>query len=289
MKNPKFSSHLLILPLTFIVVAGLLTSCADEAPPSFVARSYDKSVNMTVDPEGDATMEGSETDGSDDNIAVEESFPIPEEGDMVVDASADDVLADDGSVSSGESEEDLSDSSDSKTADQPATDGGGSKPTFGGSETDFDDDSSNVSDSEAARCAKHFNTTAQKVKIAGKSKSESVSVNAASVVAIKISGNKSRLDLTLDSADGAGVRGVCIFQSGNQTTTQIEISTNIKNFVYYARGNQPTGYIVLTGDAVLENAYFSLAGNGASIAFSSASGQCPSASIRGNGAEFICE
>jgi hypothetical protein len=291
MKNPKFNV-LQFIPLSILVVGvSLLTACADEPPPSFVERSYDKTVSMTVDT-GDAVPGASDEEamGSEDNVAVEETFPIPMEEDGVSEDgnvdSADDVVAEDGSAdegSEGGAVEESSGTTDSGTTS------GGKKPTFGGSDKDFDDDTNAVTDSEAARCAKHFNTSAGKIKIAGKSKREALNVDASSVVAIKLSGNQSRLDLSLDSVSGAAVRGLCIFQSGNQTSAHIEISTNIKNFVYYARGNQPTGDIVLTGGAVLENSYFSLAGNGASIRFASDAGQCPSASIRGNGAEFICE
>ena len=173
------------------------------------------------------------------------------------------------------------------TATGNTTKGPGSSATQSGGNT-----SGSVAQvsSEAKLCAAHFGVSASAVIVAGEKKVEERTIDEASIVAIKIAGNQTHLDLMLKSEEARGIHGLCVFVTGNQGSVAIHVGVPLDGIVYYGRGNLSSGQIeIIEGGSVAE-LYSDLRGNGAALKVTGGdAGLCSQATLRGNQPQLTCE
>jgi len=82
-----------------------------------------------------------------------------------------------------------------------------------------------VGEQDLKACARLHGVPAEKIVIAGNQNQNTIRTN--SVVAAKIAGNQTRLDLRIDSPTPANLRGICIFATGNQSSVQVTVENII--------------------------------------------------------------
>lgn len=144
--------------------------------------------------------------------------------------------------------------------------------------------------SEAKACADILGVPLSRVHLV--SREQDVSVQQGGVIAVKLTGNKSRLNLKLEgNGDGAKVKGVCLFLAGNQSTANVKIGgLEVESLVYVGRGNQSQGTVQVNGTGSIGKIAGDLAGNQAKLTVSG-EGQhpCDGVRTRGNGTAFVCQ
>lgn len=137
---------------------------------------------------------------------------------------------------------------------------------------------------EIKACAKFNGVGAGSVKVVGDKSSASITSN--SVVAIKVAGNQSNLDLSLRGK--GSIAAICIFVTGNRGTASVTLGVGLGNFIYVGRGNGSSGDVNVIEGGSIANIAADLGGNGASLSIHG-SANCGTARIHGNGSAFICK
>jgi hypothetical protein len=289
MSNKKSSSTIkkcFHLPFIVVLSSGLWVSCGAE-DPAFTEvehRELTVAVAAAKASSADALSEDAIWDSfsKDQNEQIADSLlgreePLaPEEADAIT-----------GTVGS--------------SGDATSADGQDSTQPYPGSTPDGDTESgqgnkgsgSSKVPSEAALCAAHFGVSSQKVVVAGNQTTESRNIDDASIVAVKLTGNKTELNLLIQSLNGNNaMQGLCIFLAGNQTRVQVALETHLRGLVVYARGNQASAQINLGSSGSLGALYADLKGNEPQIAVQT-NGQfaCDSSIVKtkGNGGSYTCQ
>jgi len=128
-------------------------------------------------------------------------------------------------------------------------------------ETGWSKDVVAPSQAELKACAKLNGVSVDRVKVTGNKSSASLTSN--TVVAIKLSGNQTYLDLNL--AGRGSIAGMCIFVTGNQAIASVNTAVRLGNLIYIGRGNRSSGDIEVKASGEVSNIVADLRGNRASL------------------------
>jgi len=123
--------------------------------------------------------------------------------------------------------------------------------------------------SEIRECGRQFGRNVDRIVIAGRHRS--VTLSASTVVAVKVVGNQNAVTINVDSSATAA-SGVCIFAAGNQPKVKVEVKSGCKlGKVYYkGRGNQSYAHVEVEAQGKLEAVEADLNGHKAAFAISGA-------------------
>ncbi|MEZ4741856.1 MAG: hypothetical protein R3B45_05325 [Bdellovibrionota bacterium] len=144
------------------------------------------------------------------------------------------------------------------------------------------ENSTNPSKEDIAQCAKKYNKSPGFIKIVGNKSVEDIEDN--SIIAIKMVGNKSRLNLKLMGEEGTKVVGLCIFAAGNSPIANINVvNVELSDVSFIGRGNGPELNMNIFEGAKLSGFSADLKGNGSTVNISGKGNfDCASADISGN-------
>ncbi len=113
------------------------------------------------------------------------------------------------------------------------------------------------------------------------------------VVAIKLVGNQSRLDLVIAAQNpraGGRLAGLCIFLAGNQSRIEVDARIDIGMLYYKGRGNLSAGLFRVAAGATLDTLDVDLAGNQASLdLLGDGDHPCDDVRLKGHATRFGCK
>ncbi len=311
-----------------LLLATSLTGCGRDQDPSFGERENEANVMVKVDPNSGGFEPGSEA--SIDNPDDLANASVPQDPETVFDELANAPLDTDVDIdTTAYADNDPTVASNTGDGDVPtgggttvdgSTTNGGTTPSGGTTTNGKSNNGSNSSDStadndgapgtstgtttppagdkvvgcpsrsEAKACADILGVPLSRVHLV--SREQDVSVQQGGVIAVKLTGNKSRLNLKLEgNGDGAKVKGVCLFLAGNQSTANVKIGgLEVESLVYVGRGNQSQGTVQVNDSGSIGKIAGDLAGNQAKLTVSG-EGQhpCDGVRTRGNGTAFVCQ
>lgn len=116
----------------------------------------------------------------------------------------------------------------------------------------------------------------------------SLTIRAASVISVKITGHQSALNLDLSKASGA-IAGICLFAAGDQPKIDVALGLTVGRFVYVARGNQASLNLHLETSGDIKSSVFDAKGSGPTMSITGASDQmCSAATVLSDRSQFSC-
>ena len=119
---------------------------------------------------------------------------------------------------------------------------------------------------------------------------QTVAVAEASIIAVKIAGDKTSLNLVLESATARGIRGLCLFVTGNESSALIQVGVPLDGIVFYGRGNQTVGQINVIAGGHIAGLYADLKGNQATLVVTGGQADlCTASKLKGNKTQLICQ
>ena len=143
---------------------------------------------------------------------------------------------------------------------------------------------------EAVLCAAHFGVPVEQVIVTGDKQSETLAIAQSSIVAIKLAGDRTSLELMLQSTDELRIHGLCLFLTGNQTSAIIHIASPLDGVVYYGRGHETSGQIDVTAGGSIAGLYADLRGDQAMLTVAGVvQDVCDHVTLKGNHPQFSCQ
>jgi|GEM_PF-4962897 len=147
-------------------------------------------------------------------------------------------------------------------------------------------DSGNDDKAVAKACLPHFRGLSQKIKVVDASGLARLNVAPGTVIAFKLTGNYSRLNINLPA--GNDMPGVCFFVSGNHADVKFSTASQMEGFAYIAAGNQSVGAIEFLGGSPARS-HIALKGNQPTLNILGLDASlCQSAKLSGNAPRFQC-
>jgi hypothetical protein len=147
-------------------------------------------------------------------------------------------------------------------------------------------DSSYDSKAVAKACLPHFRGMSQKIRVIDTAAQSSVRVAPGTVLAFKLTGNYSNLNIHLPA--GNDVPGVCFFVAGNHADVKFSTASQVGGFAYIAAGNQSSGAIEFLGGSPVRS-HIELKGNQAALSVAGMNADlCQGANLKGNAPRFQC-
>ena len=218
----------------------------------------------------DTDATGGQEGGSEDQTTGDDFDPTDVGGDDLVL----DPTEDDGADSGGDSGD-------------PNQDGGNGDDT---PPSESDNEASIPSESDIDLCSRHFRVNSTKVKGVNFQNGSSLGVGDGEIMAIKLTGNQTRLDLNLVGNEDQIIRGICVFMAGNRSQLNLNAQIDLGGLVYYGRGNRSTGAINIAEGHRLTKLYVDLAGANPQLTLSGAGEYpCDPVRLRNKKAEFHCQ
>lgn len=140
----------------------------------------------------------------------------------------------------------------------------------------------------AAACGRHLKGFASKVLVisAGEALS-SLNIGPDTALAVRLSGNKSSLSLTLGA--GQPLAGICFVMRGHESSAQFTTASDVKKLVYLAAGDESKGDIQMRDAATLGGARIEMAGHAPALSLSGVSSSlCSGALLKNKSARIQC-
>jgi len=231
-----------IIPL--ITGAHLVSSCGLEESPSFIDEIRNLDVNMQVD----RTSADTES---------QNSGYIPNESEMeqILDQLSE--LDGYGDSDSSKSHLDNKASADANGDNTGLTESAGSNADADLSRSD--DVLGSVSKGELDLCARLTGSDVDRIHVMGNNNQQRITAN--SVVAAKVTGNRSSFTLNLQGDENTYVRGICIFVAGNQGSANVNVGVHLGQLLFVARGNRGSGSVHVQEGGRIDQVVSSLSGN----------------------------
>lgn len=293
-----------------IFVLGLMASliqwgCGAAQDPAFGEKESVASFAVKVDPNSTSTPESQDPSVASDPSATVASAPV--DPDQVFDDLANaPVDTEIGTTVAANESGSTTTSEDNDTTSSGGTTSGNDDKSHGRKSGDSvahkDDDATTgttnsnpgtvvgcPSKSEAKACAEILGVPVTQVHLV--SQESDITVQQNGVIAVKLTGNKSRLNLNLaGTAEGAKVKGVCLFLAGNQSTADVKVGLEVGTLVYVGRGNQSQGTVTVAEAGVIQKLAGDLSGNQSRLSITGAGDHpCEKVRTRGNDSSFVCQ
>jgi hypothetical protein len=291
--------HLVCLGLPLLLAAcGSETPSFVEKPEGIITLTLDKSASDDDSFDMDELM-GEDAESAD---AVADSGDFSETGEAMDAAETGEAMdaaegATKGNKGRGKSKntsvatyDSTASSADAMPVTNTPDSGSGSTNTPGSGtstgSTGSTPDSSFDNKAVAKACLPHFRGLSQKIKVVDPSASNDLRVAPGTVLAFKLNGNYSSMNLYLPA--GNDVPGVCFFVAGNKAEVKFTTVSQINGLAYIAAGNQSSGAIEFLGGSPIRS-HIELKGNQAALnVVGLESKLCQGANLKGNDPQFQC-
>lgn len=286
--------HLVCLGLPFLFYAcGSDTPSFMEKPEAIITLAVDKN---TVDEDSfdmDELMAEDELSADARSEVVTYAGGNEDEGIADKEAAMDDSGEDSKGRGRGQNAKNTATITSSRSADATPT-GSGSTTGTGASKgsTVSTGSSTSTPDSDydakaiAKACLPHFHGLSQKIKVVDASAPAHLNVAPGTVIAFKLSGNYSQLNINLPA--GNNLPGVCFFVSGNHSEVKFSTASQMASFAYIAAGNQSSGVIEFLGGSPVRS-HIDMKGNQAALTIQGLDAElCQIANLSGNAPRLQC-
>lgn len=278
--------------IPFFVGPYMISSCGLEESPSFLEDVRSLNVDVQVDraTQNDAdAIAGADTadDATIDDILgrLSEFSDDPWsddlwEGDL---RNEDQMSGSSGSYASAH-EASLSNGSNSSSDANPAGGAGHGSGANGSDEAIVGP----VSSKELALCAKLTGVDAKQIHVMGNQTSKSITAN--SVIAARVTGNRSNLNLNLQGGEETYVRGLCLFVAGNQGSAKVNVGLHLGQLLYVGRGNRSRGEVYVAANGKIDQVVANLSGNATTLQVAGPGNYyCAASRVSGNSGGVSCD
>lgn len=120
----------------------------------------------------------------------------------------------------------------------------------------------NLPGNETSICAAHFRVGTENIVEVEKNNDKApIAIESGSIIAIKVTGNQTMMNITIKGTTASDLKGVCLFLTGNSTTVDFTTLANLSGLVYYGRGNETEGRIFIGEGATIGQSVVDLRGN----------------------------
>ncbi len=134
-------------------------------------------------------------------------------------------------------------------------------------------------------CSKITGASVSSIRLTGKNTARKIT--SSDVLAIKLAGSRSDLDLSL--AGASSIRGLCLFLAGNESRATVNVGVHLGSLVYIGRGNRSSANIVIEQGGSLGALAGDLNGNSANLSiFGGEDFPCETVLQRNSKSNFQC-
>lgn len=276
MKQLKISRPVYLIPSVTIFFAVWGSGCGLEAPPPSFVEKPRAFIHMSIEDDGE--INDSEELLNQDNAVWNDE--------ILNDTLLDEILSYYDQEEENHNESDIPPTPADNVPQQEAP---SADAVMEGSSDLLPQQDLQLDAHDIETCARLHGVSSQQIIVTGKQ--DQLTLKTSSVVAARVSGNQTALDLVIDSKTPADLRGICLFATGSQTLINVRIENIMVDATYLlTRGNKSQikiKFIESYSSLVLAD----MAGNQTVIEIEGLpDANCPQANVRmrGNQPQFHC-